>query len=112
MEAIDRTKLKELLIEDGYIEANGLEFTIDNLLNLTGPAAEMLRKWMATGEVDKFEPIEGIDKRFLRDKLKMHKPAIILAYGMLLKDPKRNAMLLKREADRRNIYHHNPAKQS
>ncbi len=108
METIDRTQLKERLIEEGYIEANGLEFTVDNLLNLTGPASEMLRKWMATGEVDKFEPIEGIDKRFLKDKLNMKKPAIILAYGMLLKDPKRNAMLLKREADRRNAFR--PAK--
>lgn len=104
METIDRAQLKERLLEQGYIETNGLEYTLDNLINLTGKAAEMLRKWLETGRVDKFDPIEGIDKRFLKDRLKMKDPAIILAYGMLLKDPKRNSMLLMREVDRRNRF--------
>ena len=52
----------------------------------------------------KFEPIEGIDIKYLRNTLKMKDPAVILAYGMLLFDPKRNAMALKREAEHRQMF--------
>lgn len=104
MKAIDKIQLKERLLEEGYIEMNGLDYTINNLVNLTGKASELLQKWLETGRVDKFEPIEGIDKCYLKDTLKMKDPAIILAYGMLLKDPKRNSMILKREAERRNVF--------
>lgn len=97
MNTINRDKLKELLLEEGYIESNGIEMTLDNLMNLTGDAAEMLKEWMETRKVRKFEPIEGIDRNFLRNEMKMKDPAIILAYGMLTSDnPKYNAYLLRR----------------
>lgn len=106
METISREELKERLIEEGYVPEFGIEQTIDNLLGLqkleeTGAAYEMLVEWMKSGKVGKFEPIEGIDKNFLKNNLKMKDPAIILAYGALLYDPKRNAILLKREENRR-----------
>lgn len=105
MDTIDRNALRERLVNEGYVEEFGLENTVDNLLNLRNleddSAYKMLIEWMKTGKIGKFEPIEGIDKRFLRDTLKMKAPAIILAYGMLLYDPKRNAMFLKNEASRR-----------
>ena len=76
-----------------------------NLKNIENPDAyAMLEEWMRTNKIRKFEPIEGIDVKFLRDTLKMKDPAIILAYGMLLHDPKRNAMFLKRQVDKRNVY--------
>jgi len=93
---IDRTELKKLLLNEGYIESNGIEMTLDNLMRLTGSAADMLLEWMATGKVRDFESIEGFDRSFLRGKMKMKNPAIILAYGMLLDNPKYNAMLLRR----------------
>lgn len=108
MDKIDRNDLKMRLIDLGYVEEFGLERTIDNLLNLQNlenkSAYNMLVDWMKTGKVGKFEPIDGIDKTFLRDTLKMKDPAIILAYGMLLYDPKRNAIFLKNQASRRIKY--------
>lgn len=108
MEKINKEELRERLIGEGYLAEFGLDRTVDNLLNLEKlddkRAYEMLEKWMQTGKIDKFEPIEGIDYKFLKDTLKMKKPAIILAYGMLLYDPKRNALFLKREANRRMVF--------
>ena len=96
MNNIDRSRLKDMLLNEGYIESNGIEMTLDNLMNLTGEAAEMLQEYMETGKVRKFEPIEGFDRNFLRNEMKMKNPAIILAYGMLLDNPKYNALLLRR----------------
>lgn len=108
MKKIDKKELEQRLIDCGYIPEFGLDHTIENLLNLRNienpDAYKMLEEWMETNEIRKFEPIEGIDLKFLRDKLKMKDPAIILAYGMLLHDPKRNAMFLKRQVDKRNIF--------
>ena len=110
METIDRNALRERLKDLGYLEKCGLEHTIDNLINLQNlenkSAFNMLVNWMKTGRVSKFEPIEGIDLKFLRDTLSMKAPAIILAYGMLLYDSKRNAIFLKNEASRRKGFHY------
>lgn len=108
MDNIDRNELRRRLIECGYIEDYGIDRTVDNLLNLEKledkSAYEMLKEWMLTGKLRKFAPIEGIDIKFLRNNLKMKDPAIILAYGMLLFNPKQNAVVLKREASRRNVF--------
>lgn len=108
MDIIDKNELRERLINDGYIPEYGLDNIVENLLNLQTledkSAYYMLLKWMETGKLDKFEPIEGITFAFLRDTLKMKKPAIILAYGMLLYDPKANAMFLKKQAEGRAVF--------
>lgn len=108
MKTIDKNELKQRLIDCGYIPEFGLDNTVNNLLNLKNienkDAYAMLEEWMQTKKIKKFEPIEGIDVKFLREKLKMKDPAIILAYGMLLYDPKRNAVFLKRQVDKRNIF--------
>lgn len=108
MKTIDKNELKQRLIDCGYIPQFGLDSTINNLLNLKNienpDAYKMLEEWMVTNKIRKFEPIEGIDLKFLRDTLKMKDPAIILAYGMLLHDPKRNAIFLKRQVDKRNVF--------
>lgn len=105
MGTINKEELKDRLTSEGYLEKCGLDRTVENLINLEKledkRAFEMLIKWMQTGKIDKFEPIEGIDYKYLKDNLNMKKPAIILAYGMLLYDPKRNAHFLKREANRK-----------
>ena len=108
MKTIDKNELKLRLIACASIPEFGLDNTVENLLNLKNienpDAYAMLEEWMRTNKIRKFEPIEGIDVKFLRDTLKMKDPAIILAYGMLLHDPKRNAMFLKRQVDKRNVY--------
>lgn len=109
MENINRDQLRERLIDEGYVPEFGLEHTIDNLLGLqnhenTSAAYEMLVEWMKSGKLGKFEPIEGIDRNYLKNILKMKDPAVILAYGALLYDPKRNAVLLKREEKRRKQF--------
>ena len=108
MNTIDRKQLKERLVDEGYIPEFGIENTIDNLLNLQNledkSAYEMLLEWMETGKVRKFGPIEGIDMKYLRSTLKMKDPAIILAYGMLLYDSKRNAIFLRKQENKRNCY--------
>lgn len=93
---MDKEYIRERLIEEGYIVENGIDGTIDRLCQLDGKAGEMFQYWLETKKIIKFEAIQGIDVQFLRKELKMKDPAIILAYGMLLKDPERNAMLIKR----------------
>ena len=93
---IDRKELKNRLIQEGYIEEFGIDRTIDNLLNLDGKAAEMLRAWMNEGATPIFDAIEGIDSSILRERLKMKEPAIILSYGMLLKNVRINSKKLKK----------------
>ena len=90
MNTIDKQELKNRLIQEGYVEAFGLDQTINRLLNLDGKAAEMLKAWMDEGIIPEFDEIEGIDSKVLREQLKMKEPAIILSYGMLQKDPKIN----------------------
>lgn len=108
MNTIDRELLKERLIGEGYIEDFGLDKTIDNLLNLNNlsdkSAYNMLLEWLETGKLADFAPIEGIDKSYLRSSLKMKSPAIILAYAMLLVDPKGNSLFLKNQNSRRKVY--------
>lgn len=108
MGSIDKNQLKKRLIDCGYVEDFGLDRTVDNLLNLgkleDKRAYEMLEEWMKTGKLRKFDAIEGIDVKYLRNVLKMKDPAVILAYGMLLFDPKDNAVVLKREAGRRQMF--------
>ena len=104
MDTIDKNELRQRLIDCGYIPQFGLDRTVENLLNLKNldnkDAYKMLEEWMESNRIRKFEPIEGIDVKFLKNKLKMKDPAIILAYGMLLHDPKGNAAFLK-QVDRR-----------
>lgn len=106
MNTIDRQELKNRLIQEGYIEANGLDGTVSNLLNLEGQAALMLREWFEDGKIPEFDAIEGVDSKILREELKMKEPAIILSYGMLLKDPKVNSVHLKNILKRRMYYAH------
>ena len=101
MNTIDRQELKERLLKEGYVEANGLERTIDNLLNLEGKAADMLYGWLKSNILPQFEAIEGVDSTFLREQIKMKEPAIILSYGMLLKDPQINGAHLRSLQKRR-----------
>lgn len=107
MNTIDRQELKNRLIQEGYVEAFGLDQTIDRLLNLDGKAAEMLKAWMNNGIIPEFDEIEGISSKVLRENLKMKEPAIILSYGMLLKDPKTNSIHLKNLLKRRTVFHIN-----
>lgn len=107
MNTIDRQELKNRLIQEGYVEAFGLDQTIDRLLNLDRKAAEMLKAWMNDGIIPEFDEIEGISSKVLRENLKMKEPAIILSYGMLLKDPKTNSIHLKNLLKRRTVFHIN-----
>lgn len=98
MATLNKELLKERVLEIGYIDSPITEKAVEHLLALKGEAAAMLQKWYDSGRVDSFEAIEGIDKKFLRDTLRMKDPAIIMAYGMLLDNPKYNAMLFKKKA--------------
>ncbi len=104
MNTIDRQELKNRLIQEGYVEAFGLDQTIDRLLNLDGKAEEMLKAWMEEGAIPEFGEIEGIDSQILREKFKMKEPAIILSYGMLQKEPKLNSIHLKNILRNKTIY--------
>lgn len=105
MNTINREELKVRLITEGYADQYGFEQTIDRLINFDGKPGEMLKTWMKTGEISEFEAIQGIDVTFLRNKLRMKDPAIIIAYAILLADPQSNGMYLKRLAESRIIYH-------
>lgn len=104
MITINEHKLKACLLKEGYIEANGLDLTISNLLSMQEEAQQMLLEWMNEGKIPEFATINGIDSHILRDTLGMKEPAIILSYNMLLVDPIRNSVLLKKMLSRRKLY--------
>lgn len=104
MNTINRQELKKRLIQEGYIESNGLDKTIDNLLNLSGKAQEMLYEWINKNKRAEFEAIEDIDSNILREQLKMKEPAIILSYGMLIDNPEVNSIQLKKLLKRRIVF--------
>lgn len=104
MNTIDRQKLKTRLIEEGYVEAFALDRTVDYLLALDGSARKMLEEWLFNNESPNFDAIEGIDSVMLREQLNMKEPAVILSYGMLLKDAKMNSGYLKNLLMRREIF--------
>lgn len=99
MATLNKITLRDSLIEVGYPDTPITDKAVDYLLTLKGDAAKMLQTWFETRRSPKFEAIEGIDRNFLRDKLKMKDPAIIIAYSMLLENPKYNAMLFKKKAE-------------
>lgn len=84
--AIGKSALRQRLVQEGYSE-HILDKTVDNLLQLKGGAAAMLNSWLNKGVRPEFDNIEGISSRFLRERLKMKEPAIILSYGMLTNNP-------------------------
>lgn len=98
MKDLNPQELRERLIEIGYTDTPITDKAVEHLLALRGESADMLQEWYNTGRVKSFAPIEGIDKRFLKDGLKMKEPAIIMAYGMLLENPRYIAMLFKKKA--------------
>lgn len=92
---INKQELKSRLLEDGYVEENGLNATISHLLNLSEEPTRMLYDWMTTGKRPEFSEIHGISSEMLRQNAGMKEPAIIIAYDMLLTNPRRNSKLLQ-----------------
>ena len=104
MITINKQDLRECLLKEGYIEANGLDSTISHLLSMQEEAKLMLLEWMEEEKIPEFSAINGVDSHMLRDILGMKEPAIILSYNMLLVDPIRNSVLLKEILSRRKMY--------
>ena len=87
--------VKQKLLEVGYSDTQALDATINRLCNLTGEPLKLLVSWLNEGKSPMFEAIEGVDSIFLKDKLCMKDPAIIIAYAMLLEDSKENSEYFK-----------------
>ena len=93
--------IKIRLISIGYPQTPGLDQTVDRLIGFTGEPKEMLEAWMERVVVPEFDSIYGISSSFLREKLGMKDPAIIIAFAMLLDNPKENADYLKQLVEKR-----------
>lgn len=93
--------IKQRLLEDGYPDTQALEATIDRLYSLKGKPHELLESWLHEGKAPAFEAIEGVDSNFLKEKLSMKDPAIIIAFEMLLDDPKENSEYFKHLSENR-----------
>lgn len=103
---MDIKELKNLLVEKAGYPDNGVtEQTARRLLSFGGKASEMLKAWIENGAEPHFGAVEGIDSEFLRKKLGMKAPALIIAYAMLEVDPEENAAYLKNLAENRIEYH-------
>lgn len=98
-------ELSKILVErEGYPDNGTTLATARRLLGFGGKAAEMLSRWIKDGEKPEFEAIEGVDSNFLRSRLDMKDPAVIISYAMLEADPKENAEYLKHLATDRIIF--------
>lgn len=88
---MDKEMLRKALIKEGYQNTTALDATINRLLALRAEPCALLEAWLYKDIEPQFDAIEGIDSVFLKEKLQMKNPAIILAYSMLLDSPKENA---------------------
>ena len=77
--------LKERLLKDGYVDSP--------------KPLPMLEEWIELGIKPHFSAIEGVDYSFLQQRLSMKDAALIIAYSMLLDNPKDNASYFKHLAD-------------
>ena len=93
--------VKQRLLEVGYTDAPALDATISRLCELKGEPFNLLVSWLYEGKAPTFDAIEGVDSDFLKDKLCMKEPAIIIAYAMLLDDPKENSEYFKHLSENR-----------
>ena len=96
---MNKELVKQKLLEAGYSDTQALDATINRLCDLKGKPNELLVSWIYEGKTPIFEAIEGVDSSFLRDKLCMKEPAIIIAYAMLLNDAKENSDYFKHLAE-------------
>ena len=101
---MDKEQLKSKLIANGYPPNHSVDMTCQRLLWLRGKPAEMLKMWYDKGIEPKFDAIGGIDSNFLKEKLLMKAPAIIIAYAMLLNSPKENSAYFKQLVYRRKEF--------
>lgn len=92
---MDITQLKNRLLKEGYADNIVTEATAKRLMSLKGNAAKMLREWFEYGHIPSFECIDGVDSKFLCEKLHMKAPAVIIAYAMLEDSPVENAKYFK-----------------
>lgn len=93
--------VKQKLLEAGYSDTHNLNATVNRLCDLKGEPYELLVSWLYDGKSPAFDAIEGVDSGFLREKLCMKEPAIIIAYAMLLNNATENADYFKHLADNR-----------
>lgn len=96
---MDKGIIKKRLLEAGYSDNRALDATVNRLSVLKGKPLELLESWINDGQEPSFDAIEGIDCKFLKEKLSMKAPAIIIAYTMLLDNAKENADYFKHLAN-------------
>lgn len=87
--------VKQKLLEVGYYDNQALDATVNRLCDLKGEPYKLLINWLYEGKSPTFDAIEGVDSVFLKDKLCMKDPAIIISYAMLLDDSKGNSAYFK-----------------
>lgn len=99
-----KTLIRLRLRETGYPETPGLTDTVNRLATLDGEPKKMLDSWLRNNEEVIFSPIKGIDAAFLREKLGMKEPAIIISFAMLQNSPTSNSEYFKKLATQRNSF--------
>ena len=95
LKTMNKEIVKQKLLEIGYSNTSALDATVNRLCDLKGKPHELLVSWIYDDKTPIFETIEGIDSSFLKEKLCMKDPAVIIAYSMLLADAKENADYFK-----------------
>ncbi len=98
-------ELKQRLLSEGYADNKVTDETVKRLLSFEGKPARMLAEWVHEGQSPVFGDINGVDSDFLKEKLGMKDPALIISYAMLEKDPVENASYLKNLAQNRVDFH-------
>lgn len=88
---IDSSILKRRLYEEGYDDNSISDNLICRLQNLDDEDTELLINWVENNRLIQFEPIGGVSSQFLREKLNMKEPAILIAHAMLKESPEENS---------------------
>ena len=107
---MDKEMLRKALIEEGYQNTKALDATVDRLIALSAEPLALLEAWLYKNVEPRFDAIEGIDSNFLREKLQMKNPAVILAYSMLLDSPKKNAAYFMHLSENKIGFYPSPVK--
>ncbi len=101
---MERVQLEKFLKGEGYDNPQILQNTTDKLLSLSGICANMLVDLVESGNLPTFASVNGVDDTYLRDRLQMKSPAIIIAYAMLLDDPIGGSEYFKNLAEKKVVF--------
>ena len=85
--SLSKEEIKHHILLEGYSSFSGTDKTVERLFALKGEPKEMLEAWIKFNISPSFKIDDELNSDMLYQRLDFKKPAVILAYDMLLRFP-------------------------